>query len=52
MGSLPVGGVMWTEGGTARGRRGRSGVEALCVPQANRADKIRVEGAQLEAFLS
>lgn len=46
---LLVGGVEWTEGATAGDRRG---VEALCVPQANRPDKIRVEGAQLEAFLS
>lgn len=52
MASLPVGGITWTEGVTAGDRRGRRGVEALCVPQANRPDKIRVEGAQLEAFLS
>lgn len=50
--SLPVGGITRTEGVTAGDRRGRRGVEALCVPQANRPDKIRVEGAQLEAFLS
>lgn len=50
--ALPVGGITWTGGVTAGDLRGWRGVEALRVPQANRPDKIRVEGAQLEAFLS
>ena len=33
-------------------RGGRRGVEELGLPQANRPDKIRVEGVQLDAFLN
>lgn len=55
--SLPVGGIQWAEGGDCRRSEAVGGVgEAVClcvcVPQANRPDKIRVKGAQLEAFLS
>lgn len=52
MASFLVGGIQRTEVVTAGDLVGGRGVEALCVPQANRSDKIRVEGAQLEAFLS
>lgn len=54
--SFPVGSIQHTEGVTAGdlggGVGGWRGLEALCVPQASRSDKISVEGAQLEAFLS